>query len=145
MTADIQTTLTPTDLNDRTPHTPHGHARLVKPPTGHFPAHPNSKCWNHLAWEHALAARTNRKPAAQKHVQSQDETLAPEQALGRHERWPNAAAFVHSLLPPSFLQILPIAIILGDLALFFRLIRYNLRIVTDIAIVGPRTLVTAEA
>ena len=33
--------------------------------------------------------------------------------------------------------------ILGDLALFFRCLRYNLRIVTDIAIVGPRTLVTA--
>ena len=32
--------------------------------------------------------------------------------------------------------------ILGDLALFFRLIRYNLRIVIDIAIVGPRKSVT---
>ena len=35
--------------------------------------------------------------------------------------------------------------ILGDLALFFRCLRYNLRIVTDIAIVGPRTLATAGA
>eukprot|EP01048_Picozoa_sp_COSAG05_P005284 COSAG05_NODE_310_length_11636_cov_115.006934_3_plen_61_part_00 len=37
--------------------------------------------------------------------------------------------------------------ILGDLALFFRCLRYNLRIVhvTDTAIVGPRTLATAGA
>ena len=35
--------------------------------------------------------------------------------------------------------------ILGDLAVFFRCLRYNLRIVTDTAIVGPRTLATAGA
>ena len=42
-------------------------------------------------------------------------------------------------------NIWEIAPILGDLALFFRCLRYNLRIVTDIAIVGPRTLATAGA